>query len=164
MRWLMARGVSIQGDGVDESPLLGTCFIGHVDAARALVELGADVRYRGRQGFTALHWMVCCGKEEVALEMTRLLLAAGADANAANAHNRAPLHFVRHAACVDLLLDAGADLEARDELGMTPIGVAASDFPHAAEAVLRMADYGADLVNTGGEAGLVERIVAELRA
>ena len=47
---------------------------------------------------------------------------------------------------------------------MTPVGVAASDFPHAAEAVLRMADYGADLVNTGGEAGLVERIVAELRA
>ena len=63
-----------------------------------------------------------------------------------------------------MLLDAGADLEARTREGMTPVGVAASDFPHAAEAVLRMADYGADLVNTGGEAGLVERIVAELRA
>ena len=47
---------------------------------------------------------------------------------------------------------------------MTPVGVAASDFPHAAEAVLRMADRGADHVNPGGEPGLVKRIVAGLQA
>ena len=164
VRWLVARGLSIHGDGDNWSPLMAACGHGHIDAARALVELGADVRYRGRHGFTALHWMVCCGKEEAAVEMTRLLFGAGADAKAVGWRNRVPLHWVRHAACVDLLVDAGADLEARDRWGRTPIGVFASDLQYNAEVVLRLADRGADLVNTGGEAGLVERIVAKLRA
>ena len=164
VRWLVARGLSIHGDGDNWSPLMAACGHGHIDAARALVELGADVRYRGRHGFTALHWMVCCGKEEAAGEMTRLLFGAGADAKAVGWRNRVPLHWVRHAACVDLLVDAGADLEARDRWGRTPIGVFASDLQYNAEVVLRLADRGADLVNTGGEAGLVERIVAKLRA
>ena len=46
---------------------------------------------------------------------------------------------------------------------MTPIYTAATG-GNRPEVVLRMADRGAHLVNTGGEPGLVMRLVTELRA
>ena len=164
VRWLAARGVSVQGEGDDNAPLQVACCFRHIDAVRALIELGADVHHRGRHAQTALHGAMECDDGKRAVEMARLLLAAGADVSAANAAGQVPLHVVKHAACVDLLLDAGADLEARDGEGRTPICVAAKSLPHKAEAVLRVADRGADLVNAGGEPGLVERVVQELRA
>ena len=172
VRWLVAHGLSIEGDGVNDSPLQSACADGHVDAVRALIELGADVHYRDWGGDTALHCAVQGDQEEAAVEVTQLLLAAGADASAADDDGEMPLHMVKHAACVDLLLDAGADLEVRDEEGVTPIGAVASNLLrtaevvvlYTAETVLRMADRGADLVNTGEEPGLLERVVAELRA
>ena len=162
VRLLAAHGLSVQGDGVNDSPLMMACSYGHVDVVCALMELGADVHYKDREAYTALHCAVGFYKQE-AVEMTQLLLGAGADVNAANASGRAPLHMVWHATCVDLLVDAGADLEARDRLGMTPICVAAR-YLSDAEVMLRMADRGADLVNTGGEPGFVQRRVAELWA
>ena len=171
VRWLAARGASVQGDGVNDSPLQRACAYGRVDAVRALIELGADVNYKGREPATAyrhrgvaLRYAVQFDHPEIAVEMTRLLLAAGADVKAVDDDGQTPLHWVWHPACVDLLLAAGADLEARHGKGMTPICVAASDLPHRSKVVLRMADRGADLVNTGGEAGMVERVVAELQA
>ena len=163
VRWLAARGANVQGGGVRNAPIQMTCVLGRVDAVRALIDLGADVRYRGLAANTPLHCAVARhGSEAEAVEMTRLLLAAGAEANAANDNGQTPLHWVHHAACVDLLVDAGADLEVRDGGGRTPICIAVARGRH--EAVLRMADRGADLVNTGGEPGAVERRVEELRA
>ena len=171
VRWLAAHGASVQGDGVRESPLLRACSYGRVGAVRAMIKLGADVDCTGDRGSTALHCAVQHHRESDAAEMTRLLLAAGADVEAIDADCQTPLHVVRTAACVDLLLDAGADLEALDSEISTPIYVAATDSPPRHEVVLRLADRGAELVpmehgnliNAGGELGLLERIVAELR-
>ena len=165
VRWLLAHGASVQGDGGYQSPLCEACEEGRVDTVRALIELGADVNYKDRDGQTALHHAASFSKEQEAVEMTGLLVAAGADVNAVNESGTAPLHFAQHAACVDLLVDAGADLEVRDGEGCMPIYPAATgednDRP---EVVLRLADRGANLVNTGGEPGLVKRRVEELRA
>ena len=170
VRWLAAHGASVQGDGCEESPLHSACRDGRVDAARVLVELGADVSYRDGASRTPLHLAVGCvgqpepAAAEVPAELTRLLLAAGADVDAADRYGWTPLHCVAHAICVDLLLGAGADLELRDREGRTPIHAVVTCMRDKAEVVLRMADRGADLVNAGGAPGLVMRKVEELQA
>ena len=164
VRWLVARGLRIQFDEGYDSPLGWACGQGRVDAVRALIELGADVNGKTDNGWAPLHFAVR-SEEHQAVEITQLLLGAGADAGAADESGRTPLHDARHAACVDLLLDAGADLEARLWDHRTPIYIAAMDrHEDMTEVVLRMADRDADMVNTGGEPGLVMRRVEELRA
>ena len=172
VRWLVQRGVSVQattGDARRGSPLMSACQWGSVDVARALVEAGADVRFADERGKTALHIVValdCEGAMEgTAAALTRLLLEAGADPGAADRDGRTPLHKVVYAACVDLLVDAGADLEARDSLGRTPIYAALeAKFLRQRRLVFsRMVERGANLVDTGGRRGLVQRRVRELQ-
>jgi len=126
--------------------------------------VGADVHHRGTELNTALHRAVHCYDEQRAVEIAQLLLAEGADVRAMNVEGQTPLHHACHAACVNVLLDAGANLEALDRFARTPIYVAATDWPRRAEVVLRMADRGADLVNTGVVPGFVEGVVKRLRA
>ena len=110
---------------------------------RRLVEAGADVT--AEVGY--LHSALLIAAEEGDLAILEAMMDAGADIT-----------------CVDLLMDAGANLEVRDEKLLMPIYVAATNLPRKAEVVLRMADRGADLVNTGGEPGFVEGLVKKLRA
>ena len=157
VRWLAERGVSVQGNGVNDSPLQFACLFGHVDAVRALIELGADVHYMGGEAETALHCAVQGSQEEAAVEIVRLLLAAGADARAVGREGQTPLHMVMHAACVDPLVDAGADLEARDSRGRTPLRVAASHSPCRVEVVVQLADRRMEELRaqlSGGQPGL----------
>ena len=164
VRWLAARGVSVQGNGRGRSPLCEACGSGRADAVRALLELGAEVRFTDSDGCTPLHRAAGLWDEQEAVEVSRLLLEAGADLNAVDGDGKTPLHHIYHAACVDVLVDAGADLEARDGQGRTPIYTAATSWHGKPEVVLRLVDRGADLVNTGGEPGRVMRKVEELRA
>ena len=157
VRLLAARGVSVQGDGVRDSPLQVACQAGHIDAARGMLERGADVHYCRKSGM-ALHYAVQFIIETWAVEMTHLLLAAGADPNAANRKGQTALHMVRHARCVDLLVDAGADLEARDRRGRTPHRAAITDSPCMVEVAGRLAERLADrrveqALRMGGQPG-----------
>lgn len=74
-------------------------------------------------GVTPLHWAARAG----ALNCLRLLLEAGADANATNKSKRTPLHFAaetdnpHQAAAIDLLVRHGALLDAQDRKGRTPL-------------------------------------------
>lgn len=109
-----------------------------------------------------------------AARLTAVMLAAGADPNGlySEEYRDTPMHRVLHPVCVNLLMAARANLEARDSKGWTPLYTAVDDMGRSdsqakrdllAAAVLHMADWGADLVNTGGEPGRVQRRVQELR-
>lgn len=87
------------------------------------------------------------------VEIARLLLAAGADVNAAGKHRGGvPLHYAadggperdaqRQVAMIRLLLEAGADLHAQDKNGATPLHRAVRT--RCAEAVRCLLDAGAN--------------------
>ena len=172
-RALLAAGADAKA--VDKDGRTPLHHIMHAACVDVLVEAGADLEARDRWGKTPLHHAVRIPYRGIALDGTRAraLLAAGANVNAADGGGKMPLHCVQLATCVDVLVEAGADLEARDGDGCTPIYTAVTtpvviDEDYGPEiltdVVLRMADLGADLVNTGGRPGLVRRKVEELRA
>ena len=159
-RALLTAGADVNaGDCQEHTALHHAKYVACVDL---LLGAGADLEARGVGGQTPLH--AAAETADEAAEVTRRLLAEGADVNALDRDGCTPLHFATSAACVDLLVDAEAELEARDRQGRTPIYAVATDASGNAEALVRLADCGADLVNTGGEPGLVQRRVQELRA
>ena len=116
------------------------------ETARDCFEAGADVRVRGADGSTPLHYVIQGGGELAVIE---LLLAAGADVNAPLDDGSKPLHlaaeYAEHREVVAALVRAGADPNARnaDRFNFTPLHYAAqlSRHPDVIEALL---DHGAD--------------------
>ncbi|KDO24177.1 hypothetical protein SPRG_10605 [Saprolegnia parasitica CBS 223.65] len=112
----------------DESPLLVAAKHGHVDGARALIDIGANVNYcvpikPATLACTPLHAALHC------LPMVQLLLENGADASfaAIATPKNTPLHVAvdrRNTELVDLLLSFGANAVLQNELGFTPLTAA----------------------------------------
>lgn len=95
-------------------------------AARALLEAGADPNRADPGGDRPLHQAANAGAAE-SPEMVRLLLAFGADPGALNSTRHSPLHCAAalgDAETCELLLDAGADPEARSLFGEKPFDMA----------------------------------------
>jgi ankyrin repeat protein len=78
--WLLAAGTSPDAQPSSRSPLVCACMSG-VDCARRLVEAGADIHWRSKDGMTPL--MVAAAFRN--LPVLELLLEAGADPSARNA-------------------------------------------------------------------------------
>lgn len=60
-------------------------------------------------------------------EVAQMLIDAGADVNARNDQQMTPLYLAQHRSLVDLLVKHGADLNSRAQGGLTPLHVAASE-------------------------------------
>ena len=91
-----------------------------------LLDAGADVDLRDRQGRTLLHVVAAHGD----LKAAELLLSRGAAINVVDAQGSTPLHLaVRegHAAVAAQLLDRGADVRVKAGDGTTPLDLAARD-------------------------------------
>ena len=82
---------SVDLDGHDGmmglTPLSVAAMMGHTEAVESLIELGADVNARNRDGATPLHGAAFFGRAGVA----RLLVANGADASALDGTGQNPL-------------------------------------------------------------------------
>jgi ankyrin repeat protein len=104
------------------TPLRGAAELGHVYAAKLLLDKGADIDARDKEGRTVL--MVAA--EFGLLEVTRFLLDNGADVNAEAEGLPALSRAARegHLEIVKLLLEKGADVRAEPSPGWTALQMA----------------------------------------
>jgi ankyrin repeat protein len=106
-----------------------------------LLDSGADINFRDRNGNTALMMASAWGYTK----MGRLLLEKGADYNNRDIDGSTPLMiaaYERDTEMVQLLLDKGADPNIRDNDGSTPLMIAA--YEGNTEMVQLLLDKGAD--------------------
>src|SRR5262245_17023782 len=137
IRFLVSHGEVLTALG-ENFDLVGASFHGHWQLCQFLLENGADVNYGGAAGETPLHAALCKANRPVYDEVVKVLLANGANPNATTnpasetgcfmrdcrTKAETPLH--RAAAfgsepVIDLLLNAGADREAKDMNGDSPL-------------------------------------------
>lgn len=100
----------------DSFPLQHAARLAGTAILRALLDAGATVRLADCYGRTALHEAA----EHGGPEAVSVLLRHGAPVDARPGIDQ-PLHRAAAKEVVELLLDAGADLEARGEFGATPL-------------------------------------------
>lgn len=126
-----------------DSPIADAAMLGNIDAVRSLLEGSADVDVAQGDGMTGLLWAV--QKDNV--EMARLLLGAGANVeNGTRIRSITPLYLASRngsAAMVEVLLEAGADVNSANELGTTNLMMAAAS--GSVGAVESLLDHGASV-------------------
>jgi uncharacterized protein len=157
IRYLLARGESLDSLG-ENFDLNGAAFHGHWRLCKYLLEQGADVnRPLSDTGETPLHAALCKTDPLVCDRVLEVLLSFGADPNIATRHGvetggfmrdcrtkvETPLH--RAAAfgeenTINLLLNAGATIDAKDMNGDTPLTWAS--WYLRPDAILRQLLYG----------------------
>lgn len=96
------------------SPLL-LAVTENLDMLSPLLKAGADPKEPStRDLVTPLHFASTA-------EIAKLLLDAGADANAVNAEGQTPLHVTYYPELVELLVSRGANPNAKDKRGLKPL-------------------------------------------
>ncbi|XP_070372556.1 ankyrin repeat and SOCS box protein 10 isoform X3 [Equus asinus] len=132
---LLRFGAKVDGrsEEEEETPLHVAARLGHVELADLLLRRGACPNARDAEGWTPL--LTACDTRCTSpadaeattarcLQLCRLLLSAGADADAADQDRRRPLHLAcrrGHAAVVELLLSCGVSANAMDYGGHTAL-------------------------------------------
>jgi ankyrin repeat protein len=124
--------VSLQG----ATPLLLAAEVNNLEAARALLDAGADPRIPTDQGTTAL--MLAAGggtdiqrmrlpeERATAVETAKLLLERGTDVNAVGQYGWTALHAASYQGLTDvieLLVSKGANINEMDAFGQTPLSI-----------------------------------------
>ncbi|CAG0902819.1 unnamed protein product, partial [Cyprideis torosa] len=141
---LLGRGAEVDcRDEVGKTPLVWACKEGHVSVARDLVANGADVNAKDRGGGTPLIWASEGGHVETVEFLVR---EAKADLEGReNIFGWTALSLAAmegHTHVMEILLAAGAEVDARDSNGLTPLQWACKE--GALEGVRLLIDHGAD--------------------
>ncbi|XP_023686926.1 ankyrin repeat and SOCS box protein 13-like isoform X2 [Paramormyrops kingsleyae] len=112
------------------SPLHEACMGGNPDCVQLLITGGAHLEAYELYSGTPLH--VACANEQV--ECAKALLKAGAKVNAARLHETALHHAarVKNVDLVEMLVEFGGNLYARDNLDKKPIDYTKPGCPTAA--------------------------------
>jgi uncharacterized protein len=139
IKFLLSRSESLDSLGPDRG-LNGASFHGHWRLCKFLLEHGADVNWADPvSGETPLHAALCKTDRVVYDRVLKVLLSAGANPNARTNNGAETQGFMRdcrtkgetplHRAAafgeeetIKLLLDAGAQIDAKDANGDSPLG------------------------------------------
>lgn len=138
IRFLLTKGESLRSLG-ENLDLNGAAFHGHWQLCQFLIENGADANHpRPDTGETPLHAALCKANSPAHHHVVRVLLAGGANPNGVSKEGAETDGFMRdcrtkaetplHRAAafgseetIQLLLDAGARIEAKDMNGDSPL-------------------------------------------
>jgi uncharacterized protein len=88
--------------------------------------------------------MVC---DEISVELLRELVASGIDPNLEDREGWSALHFAAQsgvAECVEVLLEVGANVDARDKFGNTPLWRAVFNYRGRGTVITRLLLAGSD--------------------
>jgi uncharacterized protein len=157
IRHLLANGASLTALG-DDLGINGACFHGHWRLVQFLLEHGADAnRTDPDNGETPLHAALCTTERIAHNRVMRVLLAHGADPNRAakdgvetggfmrdvRTCGETPLHRAAafgDADAIQMLIEAGARIDAKDAHGDSPLSWASWHL--RPDAILRLLLYG----------------------
>lgn len=146
MKLLVANGADVNApDRIGMSPLHRA--VSNLAATKFLIANGADVAATDLVGATPLHLAASGVSGRPKKEVLQLLLASGADANVM-APTGTPLHMAASGSWdvaypAELLLAHGADVNARNKQGRTPLHVAVPKKTLAAVLLAKGADVNA---------------------
>ena len=136
---------ALQTSLVGVTPFLLAAAAADVDLMHTLLTAGADPQIKAKDGATALMLAAGVGRidereneqeEANAVEAAKLALMLGNDIHAANDKRRTALHgaaWTGANAMVQFLVEKGADLNAKDRGGFTPLALAAGLAPRGGD-------------------------------
>ena len=131
----------IEGSGLTEALVLAVEY-NQVEVVAYLIDHGAEYNIATIDGASLMTYVCLVGY----LDIVRILLTCGADANAADCPGSMPLEFaVLHSDILKLLLQAGADPNIHFADGSTALLDVVTIIPdHACELTLLLLQHGAD--------------------
>lgn len=118
-----AGGMTIQRSGAG-SVLIDAASSGNQEMVKEILRYHPNLEVRGYEGKTAIFAAGeyrSSDKEGARVECVRLLAQAGADVNARDSNGNTPLHEIYLTDVEEELLKLGADVNARNKDGETPI-------------------------------------------
>ena len=116
-------------------------YFGRADAARVLLEAGADPDTPSANKFMVrpIHSAAAHRDSEISLELVRMLLEGGANPNVVQAGGWTPLHQAAahgRGEIAKLLVERGASLDAKSDDGRTPLEMARAKGHEEIEGIL----------------------------